>query len=55
MIEWEYFLLDDDYCLEEDEQLAKAIQESLNVDPPPRINHGGLFPLLPNFFPSVYR
>ncbi|XP_039003627.1 protein DA1-related 1-like [Hibiscus syriacus] len=40
--------------LEEDEQLAKAIQESLNVESPPRYDHGGLFSPYP-IFSSSYR
>ncbi|KAK2996111.1 hypothetical protein RJ639_029447 [Escallonia herrerae] len=40
--------------LEEDEQLAKALQESLNMDSPPQYNHGSLFPH-PFFYPSGYR
>lgn len=54
-MKWEYYILDDEYSLEEDEQLAKAIQESLNVNSPPRINHGNIFPRLPNFFQGLYR
>lgn len=38
--------------VEEDEQLAKAIQESLNMDSPPRQN---IFRPLPFFFPTSYR
>ncbi|KAE8685377.1 Protein DA1 [Hibiscus syriacus] len=41
--------------LEEDEQLAKAIQESLNVESPPRYDHGGLFSPFPFFFSASYR
>nr|XP_043631152.1 protein DA1-related 1-like [Erigeron canadensis] len=48
-------VIDDESYLEEDEQLAKAIQESLKVDSPPRNNFGSLFPRLPNFFQGVYR
>ncbi|XP_024973591.1 protein DA1-related 1-like isoform X2 [Cynara cardunculus var. scolymus] len=48
-------VIDDDYYLEEDEQLAKAIQESLIVDSPPQHNHGSLYLPFPNFFPNVYR
>ncbi|XVE87244.1 hypothetical protein DITRI_Ditri18aG0100700 [Diplodiscus trichospermus] len=40
--------------LEEDEQLARAIQESLNVESPPRYDHGGLFSPHP-FFSAGYR
>lgn len=32
------FNVDIDYNLEEDEQLARALQESLNADSPPRQN-----------------
>ncbi|XP_023729030.1 protein DA1-related 1 isoform X1 [Lactuca sativa] len=48
---------EDSHLEEEDEQLAKAIQESLNMNlnSPPRNNHGSLFPRLPSFFPGVYR
>lgn len=48
-------IADDKSYLEEDEELAKAIQLSLNVDSPPRINHGSLFPRLPNIFQGIYR
>lgn len=43
--------------LEEDEQLAKALQESLNVEAPspPRYDYGSFFPPFPSFFPSGYR
>ncbi|KAK2987490.1 hypothetical protein RJ640_012149 [Escallonia rubra] len=41
--------------LEEDEQLAKALQESLNMDSPPQYDHGSLFPPYPSFYPSGYR
>ncbi|CAI9270975.1 unnamed protein product [Lactuca saligna] len=43
--------------LKENEQLAMAIQESLNINmnSPPRNKHGSMFPRLPCFFPSVYR
>ncbi|KAK3000514.1 hypothetical protein RJ639_020798 [Escallonia herrerae] len=40
---------------EEDEQLAKALQESLNMDSPPQYDHGSLFPPYPFFYPSGYR
>ncbi|CAI9271356.1 unnamed protein product [Lactuca saligna] len=50
-------VIDEDPDLEEDEQLAMAIQESLNINmnSPPRNNHGSMFPRLPSFFPSVYK
>ncbi|KAF5752946.1 protein DA1-related 1-like isoform X1 [Tripterygium wilfordii] len=41
--------------LEEDEQLAKAIQESLIVDSPPRNDNKNLLPPYPFLFPSGYR
>ncbi|GLT39103.1 hypothetical protein SLA2020_133100 [Shorea laevis] len=43
--------------LEEDEQLAMALEESLNlnVDSPPRNDHGSIFQPYPFHFPSVYR
>ncbi|KAI8525380.1 hypothetical protein RHMOL_Rhmol13G0225800 [Rhododendron molle] len=40
---------------EEDEQLAKALQESLNIDSAPRYNSGNLFPPYPYYYPSGYR
>ncbi|XP_071739420.1 protein DA1-related 1-like [Rutidosis leptorrhynchoides] len=48
-------VIDEEYSLEDDEQLAKAIQESLNVDSPPRINRGTIFPPLPSFLQGVHR
>ncbi|KAJ0704154.1 putative transcription factor interactor and regulator LIM family [Helianthus annuus] len=48
-------IIDDNSYLEEDEELAKAIQLSLNMDSPPRNNYGSLFPRLPHFFQGVYR
>ncbi|GKD24968.1 DA1-related 1-like protein isoform X1, partial [Tanacetum coccineum] len=48
-------VIDDKSYLEDDEELAKAIQLSLNVDSPPRINRGSLlFPRLPSFLQGVY-
>ncbi|KAL9341010.1 hypothetical protein Peur_067229 [Populus x canadensis] len=43
--------------LEEDEQLAKAMQESLSVEPPPqaRYDSGNVVPPYAFFFPSSYR
>ncbi|KAK4367681.1 hypothetical protein RND71_011473 [Anisodus tanguticus] len=45
--------------LEEDEALAKALQESLNVEPPPppppRYDYGSLFPPVSYSFPYGYR
>ncbi|GJW61550.1 DA1-related 1-like protein isoform X1 [Tanacetum coccineum] len=47
-------VIDDESYLEDDEELAKAIQLSLNVDSPPRNNRGSLFPRLPSFLQGVY-
>lgn len=44
-------VIDNDSHLDDDEQLAKAIQESLNVSPP-RYNYGSLFPPYPYLYPS---
>ncbi|KAL8248778.1 hypothetical protein R6Q59_005646 [Mikania micrantha] len=41
--------------IDEDERLAKALEESMNVPSPPRNNYGGVFSPLPYFYPSVYR
>ncbi|XP_030462526.1 protein DA1-related 1-like isoform X1 [Syzygium oleosum] len=41
--------------LEDDEQLAKAIQESLIVESPPRYESGSILRPYPSFFPSGYR
>ncbi|KAK3411433.1 hypothetical protein EUGRSUZ_I00203 [Eucalyptus grandis] len=41
--------------VEEDEQLAKALQESLSVESPHRYESGNMFPPYPFFFPSGYR
>ncbi|KAJ4844868.1 Protein DA1- 1 [Turnera subulata] len=41
--------------LEEDEQLAKAIQESLSVESPPQYGGSNIFPPYPFFFPSSHR
>ncbi|XP_076936200.1 protein DA1-related 1-like [Bidens hawaiensis] len=49
-------VIDDDSYVKEDEELAKAIQLSLNADSPPRNNnYGSLFPRLPSFFQGVHR
>lgn len=48
-------LSDNDSYLEEDEQLAKALHESLNVDSPPRHDSGRFFPRFPFVFPTGYR
>lgn len=41
--------------LKEDEELAKAIQESLNVEPAPRYDQGSTYQPFPFFYPSVNR
>ncbi|GFY86134.1 hypothetical protein Acr_04g0008720 [Actinidia rufa] len=38
---------DDESQLKEDEQLAKAIQESLNVESPPRYGNGNIYQPIP--------
>ncbi|XP_039158006.1 protein DA1-related 1-like [Eucalyptus grandis] len=40
--------------LEEDQQLAKALQESLSVESPPRYESGNMFRPYPFFFPSMF-
>lgn len=40
--------------LEDDEQLARALQESLNSESP-RHQNGRIYRPFPNFFPPVYR
>ncbi|GMH24107.1 hypothetical protein Nepgr_025950 [Nepenthes gracilis] len=48
--------IDNDSQLEEDEQLAKAVQESLNMESPPRNEHGNIYQQpYPFFFPSGFR
>ncbi|XP_074557461.1 protein DA1-related 1-like [Curcuma longa] len=46
--------IDNKAHLEEDEQLARALQESLNSESPPHQN-GRLYQPFPNIFPPVYR
>lgn len=41
--------------LEEDEQLARAIQESLNVESPPRYGNGNMYQPMPVYFPMGSR
>ncbi|KAG8391445.1 hypothetical protein BUALT_Bualt01G0188500 [Buddleja alternifolia] len=50
-------VIDNESQLEEDEQLAKALQASLNVEfpprsPPPRYDNGSFFPPYPFYYPS---
>ncbi|RVW27126.1 Protein DA1-related 1 [Vitis vinifera] len=47
------YLLDTESQLEEDEQLARALQESLNVESPPRHDAGNIFQPFPSFFHLV--
>lgn len=49
-------LIDRDYQLEEDELLAKAVQESLNLESPPQYTSGNMYqPYLPQYqFGSRY-
>lgn len=44
-----------DLQLEEDEHLAKALQESMNVASPPRYDQGSFFQPYPFFFPSSHK
>lgn len=51
---------DEDTCLtevqlEDDEQLARAIQESLSIGSPPRSSTDSFFQPFPHLFPPVYR
>ncbi|CAK9158735.1 unnamed protein product [Ilex paraguariensis] len=48
-------IVDNESHLEEDEQLALAVQESLNMESPPRYDFGSLFPSNPYFYPPGYR
>ncbi|GAB4847095.1 Protein DA1- 1, variant 2 [Ancistrocladus abbreviatus] len=48
-------VVDNDSQLKEDEQLAKALQESLNMGSPPRDDHENTYQPFPFFFPSGYR
>ncbi|GAA0170572.1 hypothetical protein LIER_24801 [Lithospermum erythrorhizon] len=48
-------VIENDSHLEEDEQLAKALQESLSFDSPPRYNYGSVFPPYPYLYPPSYR
>ncbi|KAG9133826.1 hypothetical protein Leryth_022856 [Lithospermum erythrorhizon] len=47
-------VIENDSHLEEDEQLAKALQESLSFDSPPRYNYGSVFPPYPYLYPPSY-
>lgn len=45
------FLIDHDSQLEDDEQLALAMQESLNVESPPRYGYGNIYQPAPVYYP----
>lgn len=47
-------VIDNDSHLEEDEQLAKTLQESLNIESPPRHDFEGFFAPIP-YYPSGHR
>uniref|UniRef100_A0A5B7ASS5 LIM zinc-binding domain-containing protein n=1 Tax=Davidia involucrata TaxID=16924 RepID=A0A5B7ASS5_DAVIN len=55
VIDDESHLEDDESHLEDDEQLAKALQESLNMEPAPQYDYENLFPPYPYFYPAGYR
>ena len=46
---------DDESQLKEDEQLAKAIQESLNVESPPRYGNGNIYQPIPFPYSTGFR
>ncbi|XP_039066966.1 protein DA1-like [Hibiscus syriacus] len=46
---------DDDYRLKEDEQLARALQESFNFEPPPQYENHNTYQPLPAHFQMGYR
>ncbi|GMI82577.1 DA (large in Chinese) 1 [Hibiscus trionum] len=46
---------DDEYQLKEDEQLARALQESLNFEPPPQYENQNTYQPTPVHFPMGYR
>ncbi|KAK8642468.1 hypothetical protein V6N13_011810 [Hibiscus sabdariffa] len=46
---------DDEYQLKEDEQLARALQESLNFEPPPQYENQNTYQPMPVPFPMGYR
>ncbi|XP_017981387.1 PREDICTED: protein DA1 [Theobroma cacao] len=48
-------VIDDEYQLEEDEQLARALQESLNFEPPPQYENANMYQPMPVHFPMGYR
>uniref|UniRef100_A0A5B7ASM6 LIM zinc-binding domain-containing protein n=1 Tax=Davidia involucrata TaxID=16924 RepID=A0A5B7ASM6_DAVIN len=48
-------VIDNEPHLEEDEQLAKALHESLNMESPPRYDYGNLSPPNPYFYPAGHR
>ncbi|KAL5558107.1 hypothetical protein UlMin_034318 [Ulmus minor] len=48
-------LIDNNSQFEEDELLARAIQESLNVESPPRYDNGNTYQPAPVYYPMGYR
>ena len=55
LISFSKFWVDRDSQLEDDEQLARALQESLNLEnvesPPPRYGHGNGYQPMPMYYP----
>ena len=51
LIFFSIFWIDHDSQLEDDAQLAQAIQESLNVESPPRYGYGNIYQPAPVYFP----
>ncbi|KAG4162262.1 hypothetical protein ERO13_D01G105900v2 [Gossypium hirsutum] len=48
-------IINDESQLEEDEQLARAMQESLRFEPPPQYENANTFQPIPIHFPMGYR
>ncbi|KAA8528609.1 hypothetical protein F0562_035964 [Nyssa sinensis] len=48
-------VIDNDFQLKEDEQLARAIQESLNVESPPRYGSGNIYQPIPLSYSTGFR
>lgn len=49
------FWIDHDSQLEDDEQLAQALQQSLNVESPPQYGYGNIYQPAPVYFPMGLR